>query len=327
MLACYPLRRFSGTIGRRPLCFCLDSGLRAGGLINQCHMPYRIGWPPPPPQRFRKRGEPRAEPPICDPSCAGGCQFNSPALGLAPALFARARLAAGCRKDSGASAMPALNAAIPWKASAANGPGNYCDSEAFPGRSPPARPPTLLVSASPPWMVVPPPRKCSEMFGNVRKMFGTGGAAPPAFPREVAPPGNVRKMFGNGECPLPWGGGSCKNVRKCSEMFGTGAAAPPTFPPGRPHQPPGQHRKPTETQGPCPGLRGFCQRPYRIILSSLSPKVCPDTPLGYAVLPGTWKTPRAPGTREFHCCTIFMLLCQRWTAQVACDSEHRSGRA
>ena len=152
MLACYPLRRFSGTIGRRPLCFCLDSGLRPPGRGSDKSVQYRIGWPPPPPpkKRFRKRGEPRAEPPICNPSGAGGCQFNSPALGLAPALFARARLAAGCRNDSGASATPALNAAIPWKASAANGPGNYCDFEALPGRSPPARPPTLLVRASPP---------------------------------------------------------------------------------------------------------------------------------------------------------------------------------
>ena len=165
-------------------------------------------------------------------------------------------------------------------------------------------------------------RKCSE---NVRNWRGRS----PNLPREVVPPEHVWNMFGTcsetGGSRPPLGGGSCKNVRKCSEMFGTGAAAPPTFPPGRPHQPPGQHRKPTETQGP--GLRGFCQRPYRIILSSLSPKVCPDTPLGYAVLPGTWKTPRAPGTREFHCCTIFILLCQRWTAQVACDSEHRSRRA
>ena len=124
------------------------SGLRAEGLLNQCNI--ESAGRPPPPKRFRKRGEPRAEPPICDPSGAGGCQFNSPALGLAPALFARARLAAGCRNDSGAGATPALNAAIPWKAYAANGPGNYCDFEAFPGRSPPARPPTLLVSASPP---------------------------------------------------------------------------------------------------------------------------------------------------------------------------------
>ena len=48
MLACYPLRRFSGTIGRRPLCFCLDSGLRPPGRGSDKSVQYRIGWPPPP---------------------------------------------------------------------------------------------------------------------------------------------------------------------------------------------------------------------------------------------------------------------------------------
>ena len=126
--------------------------LRAPGRGSDKSVPYAISnrLAAPPPKRFGKRGEPRAEPPICDPSCAGGCQFNSPALGLAPALFARARLAAGCRNDRGAGRTPALNATMPCKEYAASDLGNYCDFEAFPGRSPPARPPTLLVSASPP---------------------------------------------------------------------------------------------------------------------------------------------------------------------------------
>ena len=44
-----------------------------------------------------------------------------------------------------------------------------------------------IVGCLSPWVVAPPPppanlRKWSEMFGNVRKMFGTGPAAPPTLP-------------------------------------------------------------------------------------------------------------------------------------------------
>ena len=87
------------------------------------------------------------------------------------------------------------------------------------GARPPARPPSWCVPL--PLGGSPPPRNCSEMFGSVRKMFGTGGAAPPAFRREVTPPRNVRKMFGNGSVPFPWVVVPAKmfgNVQKCSEL-------------------------------------------------------------------------------------------------------------
>ena len=82
-----------------------------------------------------------------------------------------------------------------------------------------------IVGCLSPWVVAPPPapppppRKSSEMFGNVRKMFGTcsehvrkmfgaGVAAPPTLPREAVPSEKVRKRFGkvrNWRVPAPPG--------------------------------------------------------------------------------------------------------------------------
>ena len=81
------------------------------------------------------------------------------------------------------------------------------------------------------WVPLPlggSPSPPSQIFGNVRKMFGqcsekvwkmfgAGVADPPTLPREAVPPENVRQMFGIGGC-LPHIGGS--SPRKSSEMFG-----------------------------------------------------------------------------------------------------------
>ena len=231
MLACYPLRRFSGTIGRRPLCFCLDSGLRAGGLINQCHMPYRIGWPPPsPPKDSASEGSLERNLPYATQVVPGDVSLTRQPWALhqpfSHGLYSPRAVATtaaqvqrrhSMRRYRGKRTRPtALETTVTLRLSLG-------------GARPPARPPSwcvpLPLGGSPP----PPPqlfgnvRKCSE---NVRNWWGRSPSLPPGGDATRKCSENVRKRG----CTLPLGGGSCKNVRKCLEMFGTGAAAPPTFP-------------------------------------------------------------------------------------------------